>query len=318
MKKTITAGPTPQVWDPKALYVKAERYVQQMAAHSSDDWEYALWSSLALELLARAALANVSPALLADDDKQSFSSLSHALGFPSTEEKFSPKSIAISEVFKRLTMFIPGFAKEHASFGTQHTGRRNEELHSGKPAFDGLKASTWQPRFYDVCQLLLTSLGLTLADFLGKNEADVAAKLIEAAADESAKAVRGDVEAHKKVWLAKDDKEQAKLQSQAAVWANRQAGHRVECPACTSQALVVGEPISAPVQKLNVDEITETQEFLPNQFECVACGLRIAGLSRLSAVGLGDKYKKTRKYDAAEYYAPNDDYAEFEDDNNER
>ena len=213
---------------------------------------------------------------------------------------------------------MPGFAKEHASFGTQHTGRRNEELHSGKPAFDGLKASTWQPRFYEVCQLLLASLGLSLADFFGKEEASVAEKLIAAAADESAKAVRGDVEAHKKVWLAKNEKERAKLQSQAEIWANRQAGHRVVCPACASQALVVGEPVSSPIQKLNVDEITETQEFLPNQFECVACGLKIAGLSRLSAVGIGDQYKKTVIYDAAEYYAPNDDYAEFDDDNNER
>ena len=80
MRKTITPGPTPPSWDPEALYLKAERYVQHMSALDSDDWEYALWSSLSLEFLARAALANVSPALLADTDK-SWSSLHHALGF---------------------------------------------------------------------------------------------------------------------------------------------------------------------------------------------------------------------------------------------
>lgn len=318
MKKTIVAGATPQVWDPEALYLKAERYIQQMDAHDSDDWEYALWSSLALELLARAALANVSPALLADHDKQSHANLSYALGYPTTEEKFSPRSIGINDVFTRLTTFVPGFAKEHASFGTQHTGRRNEELHSGKPAFDGLKTSSWQPRFYEVCQLLLKSMGLTLDAFFGKDEASVAVKMIAAAADESAKAVRGDVDAHKKVWQGLSEKERTKLQTQADVWANRQAGHRVDCPACSSQALVIGEPITTPVQKLDGDEIIETQEFLPNQFECVACRLKIAGLSRLGAVGLGDQYKKTVTYDAAEYYAPQDDYAAFEDDNNER
>lgn len=318
MKKTLIAGATPQVWDPKALYLKAERYVQQMDAHDSDDWEYALWSSLALELLARAALANVSPALLADHDKQGFANLSYALGYPTTEERFSPRSIGISDVFTRLTAFVPGFAKEHASFGTQHTGRRNEELHSGKPAFDGLKTSSWQPRFYEVCQLLLKSMGLTLTDFFGKDEAAVAVKMIAATADESAKAVRGDVDAHKKVWQGLSEKERTILQTKAAVWATRQAGHRVDCPACTSQALVMGEPISTPVQKLDADDIIETQEFLPNAFECVACRLKISGLSRLSAVGLGDQYKKTSTYDAAEYYALQDDYAAFEDDNNER
>lgn len=317
MKKTITPAATPATCDPDALYLKAERYVQHMSALDSDDWEYALWSSLSLEFLARAALANISPALLAETGK-SWSSLYHALGFTPTEEKFAPKSIAINEVFRRLSAILPDFAKEHESFGIQHTGRRNAELHSGEAAFDGIKGSTWQPRFYQTCEILLASMGMTLEDFVGKDEAKVAKKLIAAAADDSAKTVKGEVEAHKKVWLAKTEKERATLGTQAAVWATRQAGHRVDCPACASQALVVGEPVSAPVQRLNDGEITETQEYLPNQFECIACGLKIAGLSRLTVVGLSDRYKKTQVYDAAEYYAPEDDYAGYEDDNNER
>ena len=316
MKKTIKPAATPPSWDADALYLKAERYVQHMSALDSDDWEYALWSSLSLELLARAALANVSPALLAETDK-SWSSLYHALGFPPTEEKFAPKSIAISEVFKRLTAILPDFTKEHESFGILHTGRRNTELNSGEPAFDGIKGSVWQPRFYQTCEILLASMGMTLKDFVGKDEAEVAKKLIAAAADDSAKAVKGEVEAHRKVWLAKGEKERIALGAQAAVWATRQAGHRVDCPACASPALVVGEPVSAPIQRLNDGEITETQEYLPNQFECIACGLKIAGLSRLTVVGLGDRYKKTQVYDAAEYYAPEDDYAGYEADNNE-
>ena len=161
-------------------------------------------------------------------------------------------------------------------------------------------------------------MGMTLGDFVGKDEAEVAKKLIAAAADDSAKAVKGEVEAHKKVWLAKGEKERTTLGAQAAVWATRHAGHRIDCPACASPALVVGEPISAPIQRINDGEITETQEYLPNQYECIACGLKIAGLSRLTVVELGDRYKKTQVYDVAEYYAPEDDYAGYEDDNNER
>lgn len=321
MKKTITPAATPATCDPDALYLKAERYVQHISEFDSDDWEYALWSSLSLEFLARAALANVSPALLAETDKswsdKSWSSLYHALGFTPTEEKFAPKSIAISEVFKRLSAILPDFAKEHESFGIQHTGRRNAELHTGEAAFDGIKGSTWQPRFYQTCEILLASMGMTLEDFLGRDEATVAKKLITAEADDSAKAVKGEVEAHKRVWLAKTEGERATLSTQAAVWATRQAGHRVDCPACASQALVVGEAVSAPVQRLFDREITETQEYLPSQFECIACALKIAGLSRLAVVGLSDRYKKTRVYDAAEYYAPEDYYAGYEDDNNE-
>ncbi|TGR23142.1 MULTISPECIES: hypothetical protein [unclassified Mesorhizobium] len=317
MKKTVTPGVVPTTWDPNALYNKAERYVQHMSALDSDEWEYALWSSLALEFLARAALANVSPALLAETDK-SWASLYHALGFTPTEEKYAPKSIGVSDVFKRLTSILQDFTKENESFGILHTGRRNSELHSGEAAFDGIKGSVWQPRFYQTSEVLLGSMGMTLQDFVGKDEAKVAKQLIAAAADDSAKAVKGEVEAHKKVWLAKKDNEREKLSAQAGVWATRHVGHRVECPACASTALVVGEPVTAPVQRLNDGEITETQEYLPNQFECVACGLKIAGLSRLAVVGLGDRYKKTQVSDAAEYYAPEDEHAGYEADNNER
>lgn len=315
--KLISPGATPSSFDPDALYIKAERYIQQTNALDSDDWEYALWSSLALEFLARAALATVSPALIADTDKN-WSSLFYALGFTPTEERFAPKSIAVSEVFKRLTAILPNFAKEHESFGIQHTGRRNAELHSGELAFDGVKGSSWQPRFYQTCEILLVSMGGTLKEFLGKDEAKVAAKLIAASIDESAKAIKGEVNAHNKVWLVKPEKERKTLTSQAAIWATRQAGHRVDCPACAAQALVWGEPVSAPQQRLSDGEITETQEFLPNQFECIACGLKISGLSRLAVVGLSDRYKKTQVYDAAEYYAPEDEYFGYEEDNNER
>lgn len=317
MKKTVTPSAIPTTWDPNALYNKAQRYVQHMSVHDSDEWEYALWSSLALEFLARAALANVSPVLLAEADK-SWSSLYHALGFTPTEEKYTPKSITVGEVFKRLTSILQDFTKEHESFGILHTGRRNSELHSGEAAFEGIKVSVWQPRFYQTCKILLASMGMNLRDFVGKDEAKAAHKLIAAAADDSAKAVKGEVEAHRKVWLAKEEKERAKLSTQAEAWATRHAGHRVECPACPSIGLVVGEPVTAPVQRLNDGEIIETQEYLPSQFECVACGLKVAGLSRLAVIGLGDRYKKTQVYDAAEYYAPDDDYMGYEDDNNER
>ncbi|MDF0515837.1 hypothetical protein P0R31_01115 [Bradyrhizobium yuanmingense] len=316
MKKTVLPNATPPTWDASALYLKAERYVQHMSALDSDEWEYALWSSLSLEFLARAALANVSPALLADTEK-SWASLYHALGFAPLEERFAPKSIVVSEVFKRLTAILQDFTKEHESFGIQHTGRRNTELHSGDLAFEGIKSSVWQPRFYQTCKVLLDSMGMTLRDFLGDDEAKVAEQLISAAADDSAKAVKGEVEAHKKVWLAKGEQERATLSAQASVWASRLDGHRVDCPACASKALVVGAAVSAPVQRLEDGEIIETQEYLPNQFECIACGLKVAGLSRLAVIGLSDRYKKTQVYDASEYYAPEDDYVGYEDDNNE-
>lgn len=317
MKQSVKPSDTPDTWNPDALFAKALRYIEKMLSVGSDEWEYALWSSLSLEFLARAALANISPALLADN-KDGWSSLYHSLGFEPTEPKFTPKSIAVSEVFRRLTAILPEFTKEHSDFGILHTGRRNSELHSGETAFDGVNASTWQPGFYRTCAVLLKSMDMSLPDYIGKDEASVADKIITAAADNSAKAVLGDIDAHSRVWVDKTEKERATLSQSAAIWATRQAGHRVACPACASQALVQGEPVTAPTQKLEEGEIVETQEYLPYHFECIACGLKIGGLSRLAVAGLGERFNKTQVYDAAEYYALHDDYSGYEDDNNER
>lgn len=317
MKQTILPGDTPETWDAGALYSKALRYIENTLKYESDAWEYALWSSLSLEFLARSALANVSPALLADG-KDSWASLYHAIGYEPKESKFTPKSISISEVFKRLTSILPEYTKELADIGILLTGRRNSELHSGHAAFEGVTASSWQPGFYQNCSVLLSSMGLALSDFVGEDEADVATKIVEAANDESAKAVKGDLVAHEKVWSTKAEEERGSLMQSAAVWAIRQEGHRVECPACSSQALVQGEPVTAPSVKLDDDLIVETQEYLPNRFECIACGLKIGGLSRLVIAGIGDRYKKTQSYDPADFYETEDPYQGYEEDNNER
>ena len=297
MKATVTPGPIPETWDEEALFTKAQRYAERMIQEHESEWEHALWSSLCLELLARAALANVSPALLADPDN--WNNLYHSLGVP-TEAKFAPKSIQISEVVRRLGSIFPTFNQELQSFCLIHTGRRNAELHSGDATFNGVARSSWLPRFFQACEALLATMELDLDHFFGSEEAEVARKLIMAATDESAKAVRGDVEAHKRVWLAKNEKERGLLQEAARAFATRSAGHRVSCPACGSPALVNGEPIAAPTTRLDGDLIVETQDHLPTHFQCVACGLKVHGLSRLNVIDLGDRFTNTYSYDAAE------------------
>jgi hypothetical protein len=316
LKKTIRAEATPDAWDPEALYAKAQRYAERMFRNNSDDAERALWSSMALELLARAALANIHPTLLADSKKNANANLYSALGLPVKEEEFSPTSISMTEVFQRLNQLLPEFIKEQADFCTKHAGHRNAELHSGQLPFDGLK--NWEGKFYRACEILLNSMGLKLDDLIGGEQTKVARKQIAAETDKRAKAVLRDVDAYKKKWEALDAAERTKRVAEAKAWATRQRGHRVECPACASPSLVLGEPVSAPERSIEDDEITETQTMLPHQFECIACGLKITGLSRLSAVGLGEKYKTTHVFDAHELYADDDDrYVGYEDDNNE-
>ncbi|HZR35304.1 MAG TPA: hypothetical protein VFA75_07995 [Nevskia sp.] len=308
------AAKTSHAWSKEALLAKAQRYAQEMLSNSRDDWRFGLTSTFVLEFLARAALANISPALLADS--KSWNNLYFSLGHTPNAPKFIPKSIDITEVFGRLRDTIPTFTTELEGFAAQHISRRNEELHAGSTPFDGLSTS-WLARFYETCTVLLASIGEDLSLLIGDKESKVATKLIAASKDESAKAVAKAIAAHKTVWDSKSPEEQKKLARKASVWATRQAGHRVVCPACSNEALVSGSAISEPLRKLDGDLIVEAQEYLPSKFECIACQLKIAGLSQLSASGLGATYKSTSTYDAAEYYAPEDEHPGFDDDNNE-
>lgn len=59
-------------------------------------------------------------------------------------------------------------------------------------------------------------------------------------------------------------------------------------------------------------EIVQRQAMLPTSFECIACGLKIIGLSRLSACGLGDAFVSKSTFTPAEYFElyTEDDLAE--------
>jgi hypothetical protein len=305
---------TAHPWFKDTLLAKAQRYAEDMLTYSRDDWHFGLLSTFVLEFLGRAALARVSSALLAD--LKDWNNLYFSLGFEPTAKKFIPRSIDITTVFSRLQQILPSFTPELEGFSAQHINRRNEELHGGATPFD-VAGTAWLSSYYETCSVLLASMGESLQFVFGANEAQIAETLILASRDESAKAVMKSIAAHKTVWESKDTVERTRLTAQASTWATRQAGHRVTCPACGNDALVTGAAISAPLRRLDGDLIVETQEYLPSKFECIACQLKISSFSQLNACGLGSTFKATSSFDAADYYAPEDQHAGYEDDNNE-
>ena len=306
----------PHEWSAEALLNKSQSYAEEMRSFYCDDWKFALWSTLSLELLARAALSNISPTLVADA-RGNWRNLLHALEIQPTIAKFNPRSVPISEVFDRLKEPIPTFTSELEDFCQRHMSKRNEELHTGSTPLVGTKGTSWLPAYYQACEVLLESMNDSLERFFGESEAEFAQAIMAASIDESAKSVPQEIDAHKVVWdNSIEDKEVKALQS--STWATRQTGHRVSCPSCSCVAILSGEPIAPPLRSIEEDEITETFEYLPSRFECVACGLRISGLSRLSAAGLGDTYNATFAYSGNEYFPPDDDYGDYEPDFNER
>ena len=305
----------PPEWSKEALLSKAQSYAEVMLSFPHDDWKFALWSTLSLELLARAALSAFSPVLVAD--AQNWHNLLHALDIKPKASKFNPRAIDISKVCERLQDLLLDFTPELQNFCIGHMARRNEELHSGATPFVSASNIAWLPTYYRACEVLLASMGHTLDLFLGDPEATFASGMIIADNDQSAKAVAGKIRSFAEVWANESTAEKDVLALQASTWATKQTGHRVLCPACKCNAVVSGSAISAPVLSITSDEITETIEYLPSIFECVACNLKISGLSQLIVAGVGSPYNATLTYDVRDYYALVDDYQGYEPDYNE-
>ena len=285
-------------WSQEALFRKAQLYVERMEAHTEGDWQFGLWSALSLELLARAALAHVSPVLLADN--RNWRNLAYALGKEQTSTEFFPRSLSTKDVLSRLKELIPNFNEEIVGFCSQHAERRNAELHSGDLAFANISISIWLPNFYKACDVLLKSMDRELEEFV--SDTAQVREIIDEFEKEVASAVERDILAHRKIWQEKNMEDQERATLQSTNWATRHSGHRVECPACESRALLQGSPRGAVSTEVKGDEIVQRQAMRPSSFECIACGLHISGLLKLTASGLGEEFSVRRVFTAAEYF----------------
>lgn len=305
-------------WSKDALLSKAQLYAEAMSENEDSNWQFGLWSAFTLEMLVRALVANTSPALLAD--VQDWNNVLYGLGGAPKKQKFVPKSASISELISRAEDLCTEFTREHANFCVNHFARRNSEVHTGHLPFENLGSSSWLPMFYSVCSVLLEAVNESLDSLFDEETTKRANEEIAALKDDTAKAVKGTINAHKTVWEQKTDEERSLAAKQAKTTSLRHYGHRVHCPSCGSTALLQGKATGAAKRSVDEDGIIERQVMKPESFHCVACGLKIAGYSKLLVAGLGDTYLSTSHYDAMEYFEIDlDEHARsmMEDDNNE-
>lgn len=301
---------TPNEWSKTAILNKAQRYAETMQDRES--WQYVFWSALTLEMLLRASISNISPALLAEKD---WSSVYFALGYARPKKL---KSLSVTELLNQAAVMLPGFNSDMSSFSVTHFERRNSDVHSGALPFDGLLTSEWLPQFYSVSECLLKSMNKPLSFLYGTEEATAAKIMINGLKSKAAKAVKKTIAHKQKDWdrLPKADRDA--LTKQAVLLATRNKGHIVTCPACKSKSIVKGTPSSVPTVSVADDLVIVKTPMLPIHFECTACKLKILGYAKLSACGLGGVYTSTAFFDAIEYYGkPTEEEYYMEEDNND-
>ncbi|MCQ8105893.1 hypothetical protein NP590_17425 [Methylomonas sp. SURF-2] len=309
---------TSHEWSPESLFAKAQKYAEVMFEHQDTNWQFGLWSAFVLEMLIRSAVAKTSPVLLAD--LKEWHNLLFALGKPIKKSKFVAKSASITSLITRVGDLAEDFTTDHANFCVSHVERRNSEVHSGNMPFENFGSASWLPNFFTVCDVLAREVDESLESLFGTEIARQAREEIDALKDENAQAVKGTIAAHKAMWEKKTAEEQDQAHKQANTVALRHYGHRVSCPVCQSTGLLLGKAVGEVKREVDDGGIIEKQVMRPESFQCVACGLKINGYSKLIASGLGDTYTATSHYDAIEYFEVDIDEhirGMMEDDNNE-
>lgn len=278
------------MWNTIDYLAKAKRYVQMGQAAPTNDWQRPYWFSQALEYLTRAAVCKVSPALNADplDDGNS---MLHAFGIPHPAE---PKTIPIHSVLSRCARIVPGFTDTIRKQCDSITMLRNREAHSHQLAFDGLLESQWLARYYEVTEVLLTFLNVSLDEFYGAAEGPTAKRMIEAHRSNKMKEVKDKIAYHQREFLKLSEEVRTKTQKDQEDRLKFTYGYTavIECPACKSKALLEGEVESTAEPIYDDGRLYTMDRCIGKMVKCHACGLVLNDLAEIQLAGTEPHFDK--------------------------
>jgi len=291
---------------PDALLGKSKAYIHKaLLRKASDDLdEYQLWASLALELLGKAALANIHPALVADPTH------SDSL-FAACEVviKVDVKTITAKTLFERLKHIISHFDEATSQFCLAIALRRNAELHSGDTPFKSMKLEAWEAKYWYATSLLLTQLDLSLDDWLGSDRSDAPKQIVKHAEQAKAQSTTIRIERASEAFKKRPKAERERAIQDAA---SRQPYHyrdmfsllsdhiwEVECPSCSGKAFIAGIQIGENIVGSHSDygdawdEVETT--YSAEQFRCPVCQLELEGTFEIEVAKLDTEHVETEQ-----------------------
>jgi len=293
-------------WDSTLLYNKAKLYAERAHSEPVESALFGLWMSLALELLARAALSHIHPVLLADPREQE--KIHYAFGIV---PKSIPKSIPAKALFARCSVFVPGFTDKMSAHCLILGDRRNSELHSAAAAFEDIDNAKWLPATYEVMEVLLVHLGRDFSDFLGEH-GSVARETLKDRRDNIKKEVQGKLSTARRIYepLAQKEKEEkdAAAHQKTTTWI-RESRLRLKsvCPACGNTAVISGEVVGRSPVRIDEDagSINREVRVLPNKLHCAFCDLILSSFQELREADRATIYTVEEHEDPIEFFRIN-------------
>ena len=150
-------------YDHEALWAKAKVFLNRAMdpgpGRAFD--EQALWASAALELLGKAALARVSPLLIAEPNEEGANILI-AAGLIEGTAKFT--SVSASTIFKRCQRAFRPFS---AADALKFANARNEYLHGPTISSVTVPPEAWWPRYWALASILVTAQDREIEELVG-------------------------------------------------------------------------------------------------------------------------------------------------------
>jgi hypothetical protein len=290
-------------WSPETLYSKAKVFAARAHDEPIESGLFGFWMSLTLEMLARAALAHVHPALLADPREPD--NIQYVFGIV---PKGVPKSVQSKTVFARCSVFVPGFTDKMSGHCLVMADRRNSELHSGAAAFEGIDNSKWLPATFEVFEVLLNHMKRDLADLLG-DHAGFAMRVLNDRRDSIKREVQEKLAAARKYFAELTPESRADLAEKVgtaiAGWAKGNSLRRTcQCPACDMVAGMSGETVGRSPARIDEGggSITREVRVLPNALRCPSCKLELNGYQEMNEAGRGAIYTTEEQEDPIEFF----------------
>lgn len=266
-------------YDHDALWLKAKMFLNRaMDEHDRRPFdERALWASLALELLAKAALSRFSPVLIAEPNEEG-TNLLIATGLIEGDAQFV--SVRAKTVFIRCQRAFRPFNAEEA---TNFANARNEYLHGATPGFASIPEDGWWPLFWRQAIILNNAADRDIAELVGSDRESI----VEQHLDQNRKNVEHRVEmlieqAKSRLKQHKAGTLPARIAKQWVpgldVTAGLQYQDNAGCPACAGIGTIEGEDVQdRAIEHHQVDEhewetIVELTVY-SEYFSCSHCGL---------------------------------------------
>ncbi|WP_198588429.1 hypothetical protein [Geodermatophilus chilensis] len=261
--------------------------------HRSFD-EQALWASLSLELLAKAALSRVSPLLIATPNEEG-TNLLVASGLVQGEATF--QSAPAKTIFTRCARAFHPFSLKEA---TAFAAGRNEYLHGGAATISALPPHAWWPRFWAQAAILLTAQDREIEEFVGPDRVSVVEEHLASNREHIEERVTTLIErAKQRLNLHQSGLMTARQEAEWAATSEPTAGlsHHFEatCPACGSPGTLEGEDVlshewageETPGGDYDVwVNLTVGSDY----FGCSTCHLVLDGYEQVQAAGLPEAF----------------------------